>query len=901
MAQAEYHGKVVALQVEEGQTDSATGRKKDPIASYSPARREHYLVFLPTDAPVGKTVRIRLVDIGKTDRRGSSLYRGIPEVEYTNRWKDNGDGTATLVTIESDWLFEESEVGEVETRALLTEENLSMAETESNFSVNWGVDLDSTKVIDIQKTTIPIQTEVVSVDGVKSWSTVSHRVEISAPEIFTVTDFGFRTIPWDQAVVTIPPGSKFWVYLSFQNDNPGKKTQLFELEWDTAPIWIKSIWEQGHPVCSCGRSRLKPIADALFDGYGKCELCRVEENCVRCGKKGKIENLAGRLVCNFCNPYESAEQLVRRHVAEAHKLAVASEASKLLLGKAVERDLAEAIFKASLDHITEERTKDRLLQNWLYKETNSCKRQYWYFCEDGVYGSLYSPAALLLLSYLPQAQGNGLVDLAYWLATEGVYYMNVHVENRQAGLPSVDESTFSKLVEKLSQGQPVLATWLRGRDSDREAATKLFATLKVRFGDKPEIEEAEKLLQADEQRYDKALQALQNAEWRLTERAEAVARGDVWPDVGVFISTESRTDTSSWVILPDGSVMEPLEEKSGGGRKSRVHAHFYGDLPNTYLVLKHEHDNYGYRLNERWEVCYLPKVLTQEQRSAVREIETESRRYFDGSETGWQLSQVGSHCVQTLYTRDLDEEDRTAYELMTASFPILVSDWDIEKQEDGTIEVWPKVRRSSEQKRIGTLQEQLATLHVASNKAVATEKSVRGRLAKTEEFVLEVFRKAQQEKLYVKPDRENSASTDAYQNKRRDVARSGKVFLLNLQWDEEKGEWFSEVTVGSAKLDTERTAKLFVQPHPDFWPEQSGEYFCEGNLLLFLSRDVIGILVNVLGPKDPKAYYQSEMSALKVQVVEAERTLSASEKTEVVSGENLRTAAELLMQKWGRK
>jgi hypothetical protein len=98
----------------------------------------------------------------------------------------------------------------------------------------------------------------------------------------------------------------------------------------------------------------------------------------------------------------------------------ATEANKLLAGKAIPRDLAEALFKATLDHITEERTKDRLLQTWLYTEINFCKRQYWYFCKDGVYGSLYSPAALMLLE--PDGEGSfktkGLPFANYVKATE---------------------------------------------------------------------------------------------------------------------------------------------------------------------------------------------------------------------------------------------------------------------------------------------------------------------------------------------------------------------------------------------------------------------------------------------------------------------------------------------------
>src|SRR3989344_198600 len=124
---SEYDGKVVTLQVQEG------NKPGQPIGSYSPSRRSFYLVFLPGNAPVGKEVKIRLVDTGKQDKRGSALFRGEPApVEYTERWKDNGDRTATRDTISTDWLGVQAEEGEVETRKLETREYPDRASTRAD-------------------------------------------------------------------------------------------------------------------------------------------------------------------------------------------------------------------------------------------------------------------------------------------------------------------------------------------------------------------------------------------------------------------------------------------------------------------------------------------------------------------------------------------------------------------------------------------------------------------------------------------------------------------------------------------------------------------------------------------------------------------------------------------------
>jgi hypothetical protein len=298
----------------------------------------------------------------------------------------------------------------------------------------------------------------------------------------------------------------------------------------------------------------------------------------------------------------------------------------------------------------------------------------------------------MLLERLPEAKGNGLVDLAYWLATEGVYYMNIHVENRQTGLPSVDNNTFSKLAEKLETHQPVLAAWLRGPETERKAVADLLQSLKSQFGDRLEISEAGAMLQAVEQNYGKALSLLQKAEQCLASRQQKIESGEILPDYSINLSnSRSRNHEDGWAIGSNGEFLP-----NGGDSDAAK----FGDLPFDSIVLSHAHNNYGYRITEEWTVHYLPPQITEAQLLTIRELENSTRHYFCGMETGWQLKTTGTHCVQTLYSRDLNSEEREGYNTMTASLPILVSDWDIRTEEGGTIELWPYKRSTPQQKAI---------------------------------------------------------------------------------------------------------------------------------------------------------------------------------------------------------
>lgn len=466
---------VETLLAERGNNYDETGQT---IASYSRS-----IVFLPAGAEPGREVRVRLIPIeGKTDRRGRPMYQSEPApVEYTERWKDNGDGTASRVKIAKDWFLQESEVEVVETRSLDEQDGSHTIHTD--FRLVWGSDL-STSVVECHASdTIEEQKERVKGDQLV-WRKVGDRrgaEEITPGEVTKIEAEGYEwqwhrlDLQYDQALMVV---LKIWFDASRMPLNYSPRSFLFK--WGGLPAWLRAEMEARYPVCSCGRQRRDT---QVADGYAKCELCRAKETCGRCGKQTKVTVVDGRLVCENCQPYEEQEQLIAAHLTGEHRQAIADEAKRLLSGQALEGELGLAVLKAGLGHV-HDWTRDRILQKW-------SGYRWYYFTNEGVLGTKFEPAALQVLQYLPQATGNSLVELVAWVAenrpkgSRGLdYYLRTQVEGLEGELPQLTEDRVDRVVYELSSGEPVivLADWLRGSEAERLAALEAYRQAEQELG-----------------------------------------------------------------------------------------------------------------------------------------------------------------------------------------------------------------------------------------------------------------------------------------------------------------------------------------------------------------------------------------------------------------------------------
>jgi hypothetical protein len=494
---------IVILEAQKGKNYDETGKV---IASWNRS-----IVFLPKGVQPGQKVRVRLIEIeGKKDARGRVMYRAEPApVEYTERWKDNGDGTASRVKVAIDWLLKESEVEVIETRKLESREARAWLYTER--SVVWGSSLNDSFVEEVEVRSVPIESEVVK-NGALVWERTSEREERSQPVQRPVSRVEGVGGDWyrNRFNLTYEP---FWslelrVYFQVEGE---EKYITHATTWGEIPTWLQSELSARYPVCSCGRQRRDV---EVPDGYDKCELCRAQETCQRCGKQAKITVINGKLVCDTCQPYEEQEQLIALYLTDAHRQAIANEGRKLVQGEALNAELGFQVLKAGLGHITYSYTRDRILRRYE-------GYRWYYFTDEGVFGTKFEPTALQVLQYLPQASGNSLVELVAWVVggpkpSGSDLYLQTQVEGRE-GVPQITEDLLKQVVAKLEAGQPVLANWLRGSEADRLAALEAFRQAEelasAPYGSRiyELFGEACQALESEEQDYKTAVEAFQKA------------------------------------------------------------------------------------------------------------------------------------------------------------------------------------------------------------------------------------------------------------------------------------------------------------------------------------------------------------------------------------------------------
>lgn len=652
---------IVTLEAKEGNRFAENG---ECIATHG-----RQIVFLPKGVKPGQDVRVELHEI-RPDSRGRMMYRGQPAPPLVGeRWIDNGDGSATCVETSTDWLGKTSEGGATQTRPLEVSETAPKQAVET--VIVWGSSVETTYLLREQVATYPEQREKVVGGKIALELTGRSRVERSGTierAVCKVEAQGIYNEAWrrDRLKAVILPEASIYLHLTFIREGD-TDTHTETVNWGTLPDWLQDELLAAYPVCKCGRARYDT---ANPDGYAKCEQCRQEEACHRCGQQAKVTNLGGRLICDSCQPMEKQEQLIERLVPVSRRQSLAALAQKLLGAQYLPREAGEAIMQATLDHIDNRWDRDAHAQRM-------SGYAHYYLANDGFYGTKFDSAALTILSALPQARGDGLVTLVAWLAGKkkveecesyGDFYHCTQVKG-ESHKPALSESGLERLK---------VADKVRGNEADRQTLLQLREQWQRVYGrDEQELAQIVKAgLASNDQDYGAALALLGEKKAERSGRRQREQRGEIWLNVEIEISTQSRTRTDAFVVAEDGSIVEPTKkEMTDPGRKGRVRAYVYGDLPREMLVLRHTSDNYGYRYSEHWKVQHLPRDLTTAQQETVARLEEETRQHFRGKGTGWDLTREGTVSFTTAYSRDFSGRERTANDDLCQSFPIDVSEW----------------------------------------------------------------------------------------------------------------------------------------------------------------------------------------------------------------------------------
>jgi len=586
--------------------------------------------------------------------RGYRVSPGNPRYEERITQKDDNIAARQEVRIEYDG-----------TEKIVKEENIPLQSEDRPETGYWSdelVDADPSIAVISQKRDVwtGAYRQVVN-NGEINWERQEKKDEKEETREFkiSVEKIAAKSGWYEADVKEIELASYKWlVSTKGQDPDNADYSHEFSFEWEKLPKKLQKEVEQKFPVCKCGKYRYQASE------HSQCYSCRDYRDCSRCGKPNQLFGAdriqAGATCCQNCSEwYEGREQWIHNQLST-------NDLQKI-------RDNAQALLDAPA-----------------FCDFNDHSGEVLRALSDGVYTARFDDEVLAQLSKLPDS-GNSLVEFIWWVVRG----------SKQSGLSSsYTEETVTELKNKLDAGENIVARFVRASDKVITEVEKFREVLKGFFNwndlniPQPNPFSDEEIQEIQSRWSDgnsgsptqKKLDILQTLKLDLVDRVEkyraeleakrqtAAQCGKIWLDVRVQISTESRCFTQVFCITPNGEIVAPKEER-GEGRKGRVYANFYGDLSTDHLVISYGHDNYGYRYTEWWRVDYLPKTLTYAQRMQVEEL-VQSRQYFVGTGTGWNLRQVGTITFTTAYSRDMVGKDREAQEEQYNSFPINVDEYE---------------------------------------------------------------------------------------------------------------------------------------------------------------------------------------------------------------------------------
>jgi hypothetical protein len=594
---------ITTLEVKEGKNPG------EAIATYG----RNHIVFLPKGAIVGKNVRVKLIALEKKDGRGNTMYRGIPASDIeAEMWKDNGNGTISRLKIRTNWLGVVNEVGMIETRPLAKRDGQPSAKSDKK--VIWRKDLPTSVIEERQSTLIPLEEEKVE-DGQVVWRKTGDReenVKVLSHPVKRIEVSIEATWPWTNLNI-----STNGVSGNIKTDKEETSIRL-GTSFQEMPDWWQKEIEARFQICACGKYRYDAQST---DGYKKCQTCREHEHCQICGKESKITIINNQMVCDSCKASLDYEQLINQLLTADHKTAIAAEVKKLLGSEmTLEKVGGEAVLRSSMGHLTSEARQSNLIDKW--------SGYYWYyFSESGIYGSKFSPAVLKIFEFLPQASGNGLVEIITWTAG-GVkpgrhdYYTLRQVEGDEK--VEFRFSTLKDLLEeiivKLAAKEPVLADLLRGSEKSRLEALEGYRKIVEKFGsDSSQAREVEEILQNQKQDYSAALEKIREIE----ELIAGEKRGETIVD---FEARHRRkggaNNCDAQVIKADGSIRDPDRDSARKSRDDGIYG--WGILHPDDLAIVWECDSLKHIEDSVCRVAKFPKNgITTDQRKAVAQFEEE--------------------------------------------------------------------------------------------------------------------------------------------------------------------------------------------------------------------------------------------------------------------------------------
>lgn len=483
-----------------------------------------------------------------------------------------------------------------------------------------------------------------------------------------------------------------------------QKNQYY-VTWDEIPLnnQMGFLIQQNvdWPLCSCMMGRRK--ADHDF-----CNFCATHRNCQSCGKPtgfwgdaiAKAEASGSKLYCDNCKKHLESVAIVDAKISLAMREEIAADAQKFLAGVFMndEEEVQQHIRQAVLRRYRIDYERSRVLQQ-LGQVTSLITTQ------EGEWASTYTKTELERFAMIHEQSGSELMVSIAMLVDQGFRESNrrrpgqnvAHAEQYAYAALQGGRMPELKLARFVAESEAFVQV-IAQAVADVETALVDFRAKLAYLPDSDErvkkVSEAKSALENKD--FAKAKELAAAAQQLIAEGMAMIASGEVMAYFTVATSARSRTYTDVFAIVQDGTTIPPMAESL------RSSGYVYKDLPNSALVVSHSHDNYGYQYNEHWEVHCLPAQVSEAQKSTLRRMEQETRNYFTGPDTGWDVRQVGMVSFSTAYHRDFQGVEAQLDAEMRASenLPIDVTKWEQTIGDDGHVVVGPYRRQSKEAKAI---------------------------------------------------------------------------------------------------------------------------------------------------------------------------------------------------------
>lgn len=432
-------------------------------------------------------------------------------------------------------------------------------------------------------------------------------------------------------------------------------------------------------------------------------------------------------------------------------------------------------------------------------------------------------------------------------ASESVFYSGSYIRK------DCDPEILKKQIAEIGQRLPQVSELAVKRREVKSKAKETFDKASEQVSKIRDLayEESSHITQTDKESVNLAFEPLENA-WRNGKYEEIEALSQKVNELVAKINERVACEEASVKILHK-HLSENYSICPVCGQESQIPTPDQLWMENEIILCHNNHSSFLVGMK-------------------VRDVVKTSR-----FKTGGQVVSLEVGKEKDYEERDYEDEDGIREEWVPAHNPQLVIKVNHNLLLDESSELivdTPWITPTKEEVELVKLRQELANLQAQKTESEKEEAENSANSITVSEYARQTFQKAQELKLFIKPDQNDWGKTAEWKEKRKQAAQEGsRVFVLTFQ---KEGEELSSKVGFGEKLE----AKIFIQPYPAVDPEEGKNFYCQGNQVLFVHRGGLGILVNIVGLVNASQEIDKEISKVQARIAELETAKGSEKKKE---------------------